>query len=283
MTPGKKGPRVLPPTIQETLPIHLEDAQVIEHSAFQGGYRLLTLRAALIAPEVRPGQFVHLKIPNLADCLMRRPFSVYQADADRLKLLYKDIGRGTHAMTKLSPGEAVSLIGPLGRPFPRCQAGATPVLVAGGYGMAALYLVARNQSAPGVAFFGGRKAEDILCVEEFEALGWEVRGATEDGSRGVTGMVTGALDAWLREEGRGLTPEFFACGPNAMLRAVADRARAGGWTAWISMDRNMCCGVGACLTCVQKVAAADGGDDWVWARVCREGPVFESREIVWDD
>lgn len=213
---------------------------------------------------------------------MRRPFSVYQAEADELRLLYKDIGRGTHAMTALVPGDTVSLIGPLGRPFPRCTAGSVPVLVAGGYGMAALYLVARNQPAPGVAFFGGRGSEDILCVEEFEALGWDVRVATEDGSQGTCGRITVALDAWLGGDGAGCRPEFFACGPNAMLRAVAERARVGGWTAWISMDRNLCCGVGACLTCVQKVVS-EGGDGWAWARVCREGPVFEAREIVWDD
>ena len=75
--------------------------------------------------------------------------------------------------------------------------------------------------------------------------------------------------------------EFFACGPNAMLRAVARRAEAAGCRAWVSMDRNMACGVGACLTCVQRVRCR--GDDWTWARVCREGPVFECRDIVWEE
>ncbi len=240
------------------------------------------MRAPSIAPEVRPGQFVHLQIPHLNDSLLRRPFSVYKADAEgRLTLLYKDIGKGTHAMTQLVPDDKVSLIGPLGRPFPKHQEGSHPVLVAGGYGMAALYLVARNQPTTGTAFFGGATDADILCVEEFEAIGWDVRVTTVDGSLGMKGMVTASMDEWFSGDGAEFTPEFFACGPNAMLQAVNDRAQPRGWKAWISMDRNMCCGVGACLTCVQKVVAEDG-EDWAWARVCTEGPVFECREIVWE-
>jgi len=240
------------------------------------------MKAPRVAPEVRPGQFVHIRIPHLNEALLRRPFSVYQAEGDRLSVLYKDIGRGTHAMSSLKIGESINLIGPLGRPYPIHQDGGFPVLVAGGYGMAALYLVARNQPTKGIAFFGGATATDILCVPEFEALGWEVCVSTESGEVGTQGIVTHTLDAWLAREGAGKTMEFFACGPNAMLRAVADRAVRFNTTAWISMDRNMGCGVGACLTCVQKVRDQNGAD-WKWARVCTEGPVFECREIVWDD
>jgi dihydroorotate dehydrogenase electron transfer subunit len=241
----------------------------------------LVLEAPCIAPEVRPGQFVHIKIPHLEQCLLRRPFSVYQAAGGRISILYKDVGTGTRAMTMLAPGDSISLIGPLGRPFPVHQPAAFPVLIAGGYGMAALYMVARSQPSPGMAFFGGAGRDDILCVEEFTELGWDVRAATEDGSLGIRGLVTDALDPWLRTERAGRTPEFFACGPNAMLKAIADRARQEGWTAWVSVDRNMGCGVGACLTCVLKVATADGRD-WTWARACTEGPVFNAADVVWD-
>jgi len=261
--------------------IHQEDATVRQHDATIGGYWLITLYSPAIAPRVEPGQFVHLKIPFLNEALLRRPFSVYQAEGEILRLLYKDTGKGTHQMTRLKSGDSVNLIGPLGRPFPRHAPDATPVLVAGGYGMAALYLVAKNQPKIGTAFFGGASKEDILCVDQFQAMGWPVVIATEDGSLGQQGRVTDALDGWLGSRGESPRPEYFACGPNAMLRAVGDRARAGGDTAWLSMDRNMGCGVGACLTCVQKVQRKNG--DWTWARVCKEGPVFECREIVWDE
>ncbi len=261
--------------------MQLETVKVAAHGEFQGGYRLLEMCAPGIAPQVRPGQFVHLRVPHLNDALLRRPFSIFKADGDRLSILYKTIGAGTAAMAGLRPGDPVSLLGPLGNGFPTPTPGRLPVLVAGGYGMAALYLVARRQPGKGLAFFGGRTAADILCVPEFAALGWPVRVTTEDGALGMAGRVTDALDRWLAEEGAAAAPEFFACGPNPMLRAVAARAERIDAKAWLSMDRHMGCGVGACLTCVQKIRTPDGG--WEWARVCREGPVFECREVVWEE
>ncbi len=217
----------------------------------------------------------------MEESLLRRPFSVYKADGEVLQILYKGVGKGTRTMTYLRPGDQLSLIGPLGRGFPALSEGRYPILVAGGYGMAALYLLARSMTSPGIAFFGGQSAPDILCVDEFEALGWEVRITTEDGSSGEKGIVTDSIDAWWSARSSGGPPvEAYACGPNAMLKAVARRAVEHDWRAWVSVDRNMGCGVGACLTCVLKVR--DGGDGWQWKRSCTEGPVFECREICWD-
>lgn len=261
--------------------MQLESAIILEHRDYSAGYRLLRLAAPAIAPQVQPGQFVHLRIPRLAASVLRRPFSVFKAEHGELDLLYKAIGRGTAVLATAVAGEPVSLIGPLGHGFPLdLAAGRVPVLIAGGYGMAALYLVARRLPTPGLVFVGGRTTQDVLCVEEFEALGWKVHIATEDGSRGVRGLVTGPLDAWLAAGRAGHTPEFFACGPNGMLRAVGERAIAGGWRGWLSVDRHMGCGVGACLTCVVKLQDTDG--TWLWARACREGPVFEARQIRWN-
>jgi dihydroorotate dehydrogenase electron transfer subunit len=260
-----------------------ETTTVIEHRIFQGEYRLLKLSAPAIGPLVKPGQFVHLRVPRLADAVLRRPFSVFKADATSLSILYKSVGKGTAAMCLVREGEEVNLIGPLGNGFPPIgQSSKMPVLVAGGYGNAALYLQAAKLPVKGVAFFGGRSAIDILCVDEFKALGWDVRVTTDDGSLGQKGLVTAALDPWLEEQGAGgggQGVEIFACGPNAMLKAVGDRAVKKDITAWLSMDRNMACGVGACLTCVIKRKTADG---WEWARCCKTGPVFKAREILWE-
>lgn len=261
----------------------LEDAIVIEQTPDAGGYWRIAMHSPVIAPRVRPGQFVHLRLPAPADAILRRPFSVFRTEAERLEILYKAVGRGTRAMTELRPGATVGLLGPLGRGFPMPSPDRLPVLVAGGYGMAALYLLAVQARRAGLVFVGGASAVDVLCVPEFEALGWTVRIATEDGSSGLRGLVTDALDAWLSSELDGRTPEFFACGPNGMLRAVGERAIASGWTAWLSLDRSMGCGVGACLTCVQKVRDPSQPGGWTWARVCREGPVFECRDIIWED
>ncbi len=261
--------------------IQIEDAVVLRHTERPGYYHLLALRAPRIAPRVRPGQFVHIRLPAPADALLRRPFSVFKAGRRTLEILYKPVGRGTHAMVALRKGDTLSLIGPLGNGFPPPAPDSVPVLVAGGYGMAALYLQAASAPRPGLAFFGGATAEDILCVPEFEALGWTVRIATEDGSLGVRGLVTAPLDEWLAAPDCPARIECFACGPNGMLRAVAGRAARAGFRAWLSMDRSMGCGVGACLTCVQSLRAPDGSV--VRARVCKEGPVFAADAVVWED
>ncbi|MDZ4200231.1 MAG: dihydroorotate dehydrogenase electron transfer subunit [Kiritimatiellia bacterium] len=259
----------------------IETSILLSHESVSGGYRVLTFEAPDISRQVRPGQFLHIRLPAPADAILRRPFSVFRADPPQMKILFKPVGRGTEAMLNLKPGDELNLLGPLGNGFPQPAADALPILIAGGYGMAALYLQARACPRPGIAFFGGARAGDILCVPDFEALGWNVRVATQDGTLGDRGLVTGPLDRWLKEERDGRKIEAFACGPNGMLRAIADRAAAGDWTAWVSMDRNMGCGVGACLTCVQKIRDPEGG--WVWERVCREGPVFDSRTVVWED
>lgn len=261
--------------------MYQENAEVLEHEEIQGGYNLLIMRAPSIAPAVKPGQFVHVQIPHLGEAILRRPFSVFRADGDKLAILYKDVGKGTRTLTYLRHGETLSLVGPLGRGYPAMTPGHFPILVAGGYGMAALYLCARNMPVKGVAFFGGRSKADILCVKEFEALGWTVHVTTDDGTLGLKGKVTDALDAWMAGDGLNKNPEFFVCGPSGMLKAVAGRALEHKWLAWVSVDNNMGCGVGACLTCVLKVHGEQAGD-WTWARACREGPVFKAEEIIWE-
>ncbi|MBN2162637.1 MAG: dihydroorotate dehydrogenase electron transfer subunit [Pontiellaceae bacterium] len=256
-----------------------ETATVLEHDNFQGDYRILRLAAPTVGPLVVPGQFLHLQIPQLGDRILRRPFSIYKAGAEGVSILYKPVGRGTEAMKPLKAGDSVDIIGPLGNGYPQMTEGKIPVLVAGGYGNAALYLKARDLPIKGVAFFGGRTAQDILCIEEFKALGWDVRPTTNDGSLGVEGLVIDAFDPWMKDQNaRDL--ELFVCGPNPMLKAMGDRAIEHDFTAWLSLDKNMACGVGACLTCVIKRKTADG---WEWARCCKDGPIFESREIIWEE
>ena len=262
-------------------PMKQETATVLEHTNFQGDYRVLRLAAPIIGPLVKPGQFLELQVPRLGERILRRPFSIYKADAEGVSVLYKTVGRGTEAMRSLVEGDSVDLIGPLGNGYPEMGEGKLPVLVAGGYGNAALYLKAKELPVKGVAFFGGRSALDILCIEEFKALGWDVRTTTNDGSLGVEGLVTDAFDPWLKEQTDVSAVELFVCGPNPMLKAMGDRAMEHGFPAWLSLDKNMACGVGACLTCVIKRKTVDGG--WEWARCCKDGPIFESREILWEE
>ena len=260
--------------------MQLQQAEITAHDDFGGGYRLLSVQAPAIASQVRPGQFVHLLIPGLEGAVLRRPFSVFRAADGTLSILYKPVGRGTRAMVNLPVGATVSLMGPLGNGFPTdVPAGVVPVLVTGGYGVAPLCLVAAALPRPGLIFIGGGTARDVLCADEFARLGWRVEISTEDGSLGWRGRVTAPLDAWLERERGRATPEFFSCGPDGLLEAVGERAIRGGWRAWLSLDKHMGCGAGACLACVQRIRRDEVES---WARVCKDGPVFEAREIVWN-
>jgi dihydroorotate dehydrogenase electron transfer subunit len=176
----------------------------------------------------------------------------------------------------MQAGEELSVIAPLGHGFtvPK-PGGETPLLVAGGYGMAAMYLLAQRSPQKGIVFVGGRRRVDILCEKEFQALGWDVRVTTEDGSHGKKGFVTQPLLAELRSRTR-KARKLFACGPTGMLKAVGKIAEDFKVPAELSMDEHMCCGVGVCLTCVIPVKTGPHMRDWEYQRTCTEGPVFDS-------
>jgi dihydroorotate dehydrogenase electron transfer subunit len=260
--------------------MHDLQVSVLSHTAGNSGYQCLVLDAPEIAGDARPGQFVHVRVTGLEQAALRRPFSIYQAGEGRLALLYKTVGRGTEQLTRLRAGDRLAVMGPLGNGFPLETQGRLPVLVGGGYGVAPLSFLARRLDRTGVLLVGGRTAADILCTEEFTALGWDVRIATMDGSRGAHGLVTAPLDTWLADPASP-PAAFFACGPDGMLRAVGDRAQQAGAPAWLSLDKHMVCGVGACLACVQRLRRPDGST-WL-ARVCRDGPIFEAGEIAWEN
>lgn len=259
--------------------MNIEEARVLSHEPLSETYRVIVLEAPVIAAAVQPGQFVHVRIPRLADRILRRPFSVFRAGGKTLSILYKQVGRGTATLAEVRTGDPVSLIGPLGNGFPTGHASTFPVLVAGGYGVAPLSFLAEQMAVKGVAFVGAGSRADVLCIEDLKAAGWEVQVSTVDGSMGRRGLVTDAMDAWLKTRRGRMTPEVYACGPDPMLKAVAERALRQGWNAWLSLDKHMGCGVGACLTCVQRILMPDGTE--TWARICKEGPVFECRNIVW--
>jgi dihydroorotate dehydrogenase electron transfer subunit len=244
-------------------------------------YFRLVLRAPQIAPLIQPGQFAHVRILPLKDALLRRPFSIFQVASDTFSILYKNVGKGTDVLSQMRAGEELSVIAPLGHGFTVPPAGGeTPLLVAGGYGMAAMFLLAQHSPQKGIVFVGGRRRVDILCEKDFAAIGWEVRVATEDGSHGQKGFVTVPLLTELQNSKlKTKNLKLFACGPTPMLKAVGKIAADLNLPCELSMDEHMCCGVGTCLACVIPVKA---GDIWEYQRTCTEGPVFDSRQIVWE-
>ena len=255
-----------------------QTVQILSNDRDTDLYFLLVARAPQIAPLVQPGQFAHIRILPMKDALLRRPFSIYQTEGETFSILYKAVGKGTEVLSRMRPGDELSAVGPLGHGFTLPQPGGeTPLLVAGGYGMAAMYLLAQRSPQKGIVFVGGRRRVDILCEEEFRALGWDVHVTTEDGSHGEKGLVTQPLIAELQRSTTG--KKLFACGPTPMLKAVGKIAQEFDVPAELSMDEHMCCGVGVCLTCVIPVKTDDG---WEYHRTCTEGPVFDSRNVIWE-
>ncbi len=257
-----------------------EKCKVIEHADIGNGYRFLVFEAPEQAAAMTPGQFVHVRVPALEPSALRRPFSVFDVDGGRVTVLYKTVGRGTAALNAVKVGDPLEVEGPLGHAFPeKCEG--TALLVGGGYGVAPLYFLAKRLLARGLArervklFVGGRTRADLLALDRFAALGVEVFATTNDGSYGTQGFAVVPLDAEmqrLRQAGEKF--ELFTCGPDGLLKAVSDRALELGVPGWISMDRHMICGVGACYACIQKTVRGN-------SRCCIEGPVFAAKDLVW--
>ena len=257
--------------------VHDEKTIVVINEDIGNGYRRLVLDASQIVAAVQPGQFVHIKVPSLEMSALRRPLSVLDACDGKLYLLFKRVGRGTDALAKVREGDEVMVEGPLGHGFP-VESKSIALLVGGGFGVAPLYFLAKRRAALGlesVLFVGGRTKDDLLEIEAFEKIGIKVFTATNDGSAGVKGFVVAPLDeeiVKLRQQG--IEFELFTCGPDGLLKAVSERALSLGVPGWISVDRHMICGVGACFACIQKTVRGN-------SRCCIEGPIFRAEDLVW--
>lgn len=268
---------------------YLDQAKVLSNENLIGDYFLITFTAPFTAKNAKPGQFVHVQVPQLNERVLRRPFSIYNTDAEAgtVSLVYKRVGEGTAQLANVNIGTEFSVMGPLGIGFSDPQ-DKFPIIVAGGYGCAATYMQAKNSKVKGICIIGGRSESDLLLIEEFTAAGYEVRISTNDGSKGTKGFVTTVLKEILDDAKAGKMSietsdiEIYSCGPNAMLKAVGDLASEYQIDAEISVDEHMCCGVGACFTCVCKEKTDTNEDGWRYSRTCNEGPVYKASKIFWD-
>ena len=243
-------------------------------------YVELTLAAPEIAERAEPGQFLAFAIGGEASALLlRRSIAIAGADDGVVSVVVAAHGPGSTWLAGRRQGDVVDVVGPLGRPFPPAPDGARALLVGGGYGAAALVGLAAQVRADGheVAAVAGAASADRLCsVEQLSALADPVEVTTDDGSAGRTGRVTVAVDELL--PGTGVV---YACGPMAMLRAVADAATARGIPSYVAVEESMACGIGVCMTCVLPVVGEDGRTRF--SRSCVEGPVFGGDRVRFDD
>ncbi|MGI5838396.1 MAG: dihydroorotate dehydrogenase electron transfer subunit [bacterium] len=246
------------------------------------GYCRLRLAAPALAAEARPGQFVQVRCGATSDPLLRRPLSLHGIDRGRgeVVLLFNVTGRGTELLSRKEPGETVDLIGPLGNGFRIDPAIRRAVVVGGGIGIAPFPPLLEELAAGGTdvtALAGMRTAALLPLCRWLRQPGVKFREATDDGSCGYAGTVTGLLEELLAAGG---TELIYACGPRGMLREVARLADRYGVPAQVSLEERMGCGLGACLSCVCQVKTAEG---FAHKRVCQDGPVFAAAEVVWDE
>lgn len=253
----------------------VEVVRVVANDRVAEGVGLVALHAARTAASIQPGQFVHLRVATGADIILRRPFSVHRVAGERIEILYQILGAGTLRLAEKAVGDSMDLVGPLGHGWDVPEGASHALLVAGGLGAAPLGMLAEQLAKRGVAVAvaqGAPTASRLVARDLFTRVSRRVEVATDDGSAGERGFVTGPVSRLLAEE---RFDAVFTCGPEPMQRIVAGMAHDVDIPCQVSLERLMGCGIGACLSCV--VATHDGSK-----RACVDGPVFDAREVVWD-
>lgn len=209
------------------------------------------------------GQFINIKIAGL---FLRRPISVCDVDANSVTIIYKVVGKGTERLCKMQDGKLDILTG-LGNGYNLSLSGNNPVLIGGGVGVPPMYLLAKRLIEKGVkptVILGFNTKSEIFYEKEFKALGLSVLVTTVDGSYGIKGFVTDALNTVDYSY-------FYTCGPEPMLKAVYKASKTSGQ---MSFEERMGCGFGACMGCSCKTLTGN-------KRICKEGPVMLKEEIIW--
>ncbi len=237
--------------------------QIVSNQALTASVYRMELRGDTSAITA-PGQFVNIQLDGL---YLRRPISVCDVAGDILTIVYKVVGKGTRAMSRMESGSLDILTG-LGNGYDLSLAGEYPVLLGGGVGVPPMYLLAKRLIAMGKpvqVILGFNTKEEIFYEEEFKALGCTVTVTTVDGSYGMKGFVTDALKTLDYSY-------FYTCGPEPMLKAVY---RASTTSGQMSFEERMGCGFGACMGCSCKTLTG-------YKRICKDGPVMKKEEILWE-
>jgi dihydroorotate dehydrogenase electron transfer subunit len=284
------------------------EARVAENRSLGGGYFVLELSACQALAESRPGQFVMLRGDWERDPLLPRAFSLLSVGPDdRAAVLAKTVGRGTALLERAGVGAKLSILGPLGSRFPAPSGDFADILVAGGVGIPPIFMQAQLAGRLGLAqhseiLYGGRGIRDLVLLSEMREFGAALFLTTDDGTTGRMGLVTAELEGRLDHHGARSQPRselnpsegrstprmspapaakpsgrpvrILACGPNAMLWAVARIARARGVPCFISVEEQMACGIGVCLGCAVPARSRP------FRYVCKDGPVFDAADVL---
>jgi len=280
--------------------LFVESGELLRTEKFPGEQYIMRIRAPNCAAAARPGSFVHITCND--ELPMRRPMSIMRATEDWIEILYKVVGEGLRLLASKKAGETISVLGPIGRPFAPDPERPNCLLIGGGVGIPPMVFLAdslrddRHWNA--LATFGSEipfpfelqasaLATPWLNDEINSAMplleSWRIpnRLASESDFEGCfRGFVTDLAEQWLRslDNGERANTQVFACGPTAMLRAVAALAERYELPCQVSLEEFMACAVGGCAGCTVEITTPDGP---AMKRVCVDGPVFEASTVVW--
>ena len=254
---------------------YILDLKVKEVEQIHQRYVLIKLTHQNTLPDMLPGQFVEVRVDGSPSTFLRRPISINFVDRENneLWLLVATVGQGTKQLAKLKFGDVLNCVLPLGNGFTPAKQGEKVLLVGGGVGVAPLLYMGAEMKRQGIEptfLLGARTAKDLLMLPIFNKYG-RAYVTTEDGSMGEKGFVTNHSI---------LTQEHFdrisTCGPTPMMKAVARHARQNNVDCEASLENLMACGLGACLCCVEKTTEGN-------LCVCKDGPVFNIKKLLWQD
>lgn len=232
----------------------------------------LVLDCPEISRKAMPGQFLHIKVAQGLDPLLRRPISISRIYREKgcMSLIYQVIGKGTKQMAELKAGDLIDVMGPFGNGFPIFE-GKKCAVIGGGMGVAPLLELAYSLKCCD-AYLGFRCS--TFKLEEYKEACSRLQVATEDGSTGSKGYVTDLIDNIKKYD------IVYTCGPKLMMKKVKELCESNSVRCYVSVEERMGCGIGACLVCACKIK---DGDLWHYKKVCTDGPVFEAGEVDFDD
>lgn len=253
------------------MPKTLVQAPVVQHITIANLINKLTMYMPGVAAQAVPGQFIHLRVSDSCQPLLRRPLSIAAADAAKgtVSVIYRIVGAGTARLAELKTNDVVDVMGPLGTGFdPECS---RPLLIGGGMGLAPLVFLARWLCPrPLEVLMGGRTEQELFWLELYKKTCDQIHVTTDDGSVGRRGFTVDALPGLLSAGGY---DRIYACGPRPMLEKIAALAHRFDIPCQVSLEEHMACGVGACLSCT---CAGKAGKR---KKVCTDGPVFWAEEV----
>ena len=236
----------------------------------------ITVKCPHIAKEAQPGQFAQVMAEGF---FLRRPISICEINKEKgtIRLVFQVRGKGTEEISSLNVGDMVDIIAPLGKGFKVLPEGKKCICIGGGIGTPPMLGIAEEYGENATVISGFRSANAVILQEDFVKIGAKTILCTDDGTQGRKGFVTDALSDLLKEE----KPDIvYACGPMVMLKGITKICKEAGIYCQVSLEQRMACGVGACLVCVCRTVK--DGEEFN-SHVCKDGPVFDSEEVVFDE